>query len=233
MPKKKTRVTLPGSLSDLVRDLQNGGPVNVQKPQNGENTVSKNTNQQEETKPVDNQPVSYDNGQNSQNAAQRSEYRGQSVDNQQDRVGEQPTEERFSKPAENGAQSSNHASSSENGNGERLQNQPLGPQPEPRQTPDGRGRPQKKDTMREYHIVKDDSRDSWDLFLDLAKQYRDGGGKLATIYIDGTLKNVLDRMKYAGPEKLSTSAILSSIVARFIYDHEEQIRKALFQNNIF
>ena len=88
-----------------------------------------------------------------------------------------------------------------------------------------RGRRPKENTMKEYTIVKDDSRDSWDLFLDMAKQYKDGGGKLATIYIDESLKNVLDRMKYCGPEKLSTSAILSSIVARFIFDHEEDIKK--------
>lgn len=86
--------------------------------------------------------------------------------------------------------------------------------------------------MREYHIVKDDSKDSWDLFVDMARQYKSGGGKLATIYIDETLKSVLDRMKYAGPEKLSTSAILSSIVARFIYDHEDEIRKVLFSGDL-
>lgn len=94
------------------------------------------------------------------------------------------------------------------------------------------GRPVKQNTMKEYHIVKDDSRDSWDLFLDMAKQYKDGGGRLATIYIDSTLKNVLDRMKYVGTEKLPTSAMLSSIVARFIYDHEDEIRKALFSGNL-
>lgn len=97
---------------------------------------------------------------------------------------------------------------------------------------EGRGRRPKENTMREYHIVKDDSKDSWDLFIDMAQQYKTGGGKLATIYIDETLKSVLDRMKYAGPEKLSTSAILSSIVARFIYDHEEEIKKTLFSGNL-
>ncbi len=86
--------------------------------------------------------------------------------------------------------------------------------------------------MKEYHIVKDDSTDSWQLFIDMAKQYKSGGGKLATIYIDESLKSVLDRMKYAGPDKLSTSAILSSIVARFIYDHEDDIKKALFSGNL-
>jgi hypothetical protein len=104
--------------------------------------------------------------------------------------------------------------------------------PAPAAQADGRGRRPKENTMKEYAIVKDDSKDSWDLFLDMAQQYKTGGGKLATIYIDESLKNVLDRMKYAGPEKLSTSAILSSIVARFIYDHEEDIKKVLFSGNL-
>ena len=93
-----------------------------------------------------------------------------------------------------------------------------------------RGRRPKENTMREYHIVKDNSADSWDLFLDMATQYKNGGGKLATIYIDESLKNVLDRMKYAGQEKLSTSAILSSIVARFVYEHEDEIKKVLYSD---
>lgn len=96
----------------------------------------------------------------------------------------------------------------------------------------GRGRRPKENTMKEYHIVKDNSQDSWQLFIDMAQQYKSGGGKLATIYIDESLKSVLDRMKYAGPEKLSTSAILSSIVARFIYDHEDDIRKVLFSGDL-
>lgn len=95
-----------------------------------------------------------------------------------------------------------------------------------------RGRRPKENTMKEYHIVRDDSTDSWQLFLDMAQQYKTGGGKLATIYIDESLKNVLDRMKYAGPDRLSTSAILSSIVARFIYDHEDDIKKVLFSGNL-
>lgn len=97
---------------------------------------------------------------------------------------------------------------------------------------DGRGRPPKENTMKEYHIVKDDSKDSWDLFLDMAQQYKTGGGRLATIYIDESLKSVLDRLKYAGAEKFPTSAILSSIVARFIYDHEEEIRKELYSGSL-
>jgi Ca2+-dependent lipid-binding protein len=81
---------------------------------------------------------------------------------------------------------------------------------------------------KEYHVIKDDTNDSWDLFLDLAERYKNGNGKLATIYIDPQLKSVLDRLKYAGSVKLSTSAILSSIVARFIYDHEDKIKETIF-----
>lgn len=84
------------------------------------------------------------------------------------------------------------------------------------------------ETSEQYHIVKDNTDDSWKLFLDMAEKYKKAGGKLATIYIDPELKNVLDRLKYAGDERLPTAAILSSIVARFIYDHEDQIRKIIF-----
>lgn len=84
------------------------------------------------------------------------------------------------------------------------------------------------ETAEQYHIVKDNTDDSWKLFLDMAEKYKKAGGKLATIYIDPELKNVLDRLKYAGEERLPTAAILSSIVARFIYDHEDEIRKIIF-----
>lgn len=85
-----------------------------------------------------------------------------------------------------------------------------------------------EDGGREYHVIKDDTDDSWELFLDMAQKYKRSDSKLATIYIDPELKSVLDRLKYAGSERLPTSAILSSIVARFIYDHEEEIRKIIF-----
>lgn len=81
---------------------------------------------------------------------------------------------------------------------------------------------------RDYHVIKDNSEDSWQLFLDMAQSYKHKTGKLSTIYIDPELKHVLDRLKTSTPGSLSTSAILSSIVARFIYDHEETISKIIF-----
>ena len=81
---------------------------------------------------------------------------------------------------------------------------------------------------RTYDVVKDDSQDAWDLFLDTARHYKNKQGRLATIYIDDDMKRVLDRMKTAPGIKLPTAAILSSIVARFIYDHEQRIKDEIF-----
>lgn len=161
----------------------------------------------------------------------------QVADSQFDRVGVRTPGEDLSNSREKADEMSKPASSSEIGrnDGAFAGRNPSG-QTQTGQSAEGqpqaRGRRPKENTMKSYTIVKDDSRDSWELFLDMAKQYKDGGGKLATIYIDGQLKNLLDRMKYVGPDKLTTSAILSSIVARFIYDHEDEIRKVLFSGDL-
>ena len=84
----------------------------------------------------------------------------------------------------------------------------------------------KKD--KEYNIVKDQSEDTWNLFLNLARDYKNKQGKLSTVYIDDSLKDILDRLRTAEGIKLPSAAILSSIVARFIYDHEEKIKQVLF-----
>lgn len=81
---------------------------------------------------------------------------------------------------------------------------------------------------RQYKILKDSGDDSWDLFLALGKIYKTRDDKLATIYIDPDLKRILDRLKTSYEVKLPTSAILSSIVARFIFDHEKKINDVIF-----
>jgi hypothetical protein len=200
----RTRVTLPGSLADLVKDLQERN-VPEAAAAKAEQTVS-----QEEEQVADNQQ--------------------QMVD---DRVGEQ-TPAVASDAIEQQSVEAQDGSAVNAGTSDARANKIIGGE---RQREEGeeegqrRGRPQKENTMKTYQIQKDDSADSWDLFLDLAKQYKTGGGRPATIYIDPTLKNILDRLKY--PLSLTTSSILSSIVARFIYDHEEDVRKALFSQNIF
>lgn len=202
--KQKTRVVLPGGIQGLVHTLQNGTAEPAMKAQ------------------VDVTKLNDENGDNS--------YTSENENNEvaaEQTVQQAPQAQTVQQAPQ--AQTQQAAPAQPTQQAPQAQVQQAAPA-QPERAP--RGRRPKENTMKEYTIVKDDSRDSWDLFLDMAKQYKDGGGKLATIYIDESLKNVLDRMKYCGPEKLSTSAILSSIVARFIFDHEEDIKKVMFSGRL-
>lgn len=233
MAKKKTSVLLPGGIQGLVHDLQNGNnnfapkvipgdDTDADEPQNALEATEKSAKNDEggnASQPSEHQPLNAPRehheaaGEKPRRSADR---RGEELDNQTDRVGEALVEPADVKTPVSGVQPAEGAGApkyAENEAGRKASARPFRPQ---------------RDAVREYHIVKDNSSDSWQLFLDMASQYKNGSGKLATIYIDESLKNVLDRMKYAGPEKLSTSAILSSIVARFIYDHEDEIKRVLY-----
>lgn len=200
--KQKTRVVLPGGIQGLVHTLQNGTAEPAMKAQ------------------VDVTKLNDENDDNS--------YTSENENNEV--AAEQPVQQQAPvQQVQQAQQQAQQAQAQQPVQQQAPQVQQVAPA-QPERAP--RGRRPKENTMKEYTIVKDDSRDSWDLFLDMAKQYKDGGGKLATIYIDESLKNVLDRMKYCGPEKLSTSAILSSIVARFIFDHEEDIKKVMFSGRL-
>lgn len=204
----KTRVTLPGSLADLVRDLQDGGNVKPAQQSTAEENEDKET--------VSNESANNETVNNVSTESAKDETHEAPVGNKPE--AEQKNQDDSDKVPDGFTERTNRPIGSERqreGSDDRQQ----------------RGRPQKENTMREYHVQKDDSADSWDLFLDLARQYKTGGGRPATIYIDPALKNILDRLKY--PLSLTTSAILSSIVARFIYDHEDDVRKAIFSQNIF
>lgn len=204
--KQKTRVVLPGGIQGLVHTLQNGTAEPAMKAQ------------------VDVTKLNDENDDNS--------YTSENENNEvaaEQPVQQQAPVQQVAQVAQQQAQQASQAPVQQPVQQQAPQVQQVAPA-QPERAP--RGRRPKENTMKEYTIVKDDSRDSWDLFLDMAKQYKDGGGKLATIYIDESLKNVLDRMKYCGPEKLSTSAILSSIVARFIFDHEEDIKKVMFSGRL-
>lgn len=202
--KQKTRVVLPGGIQGLVHTLQNGTAEPAMKAQVD---VTKLNNEND-----DNSYTS--ENENNEVAAEQPVQQAPQAQTVQQAPQAQTQQAAPAQPTQQAPQA--------------LVQQAAPAQPE--RAP--RGRRPKENTMKEYTIVKDDSRDSWNLFLDMAKQYKDGGGKLATIYIDESLKNVLDRMKYCGPEKLSTSAILSSIVARFIFDHEEDIKKVMFSGRL-
>ena len=85
---------------------------------------------------------------------------------------------------------------------------------------------------REYSMAKDSGEDSWQLFLDLARDYKMRDSRLATVYIDSNLKSVLDRLKSATSIKLPSTAILSAIVARFVFEHEKDIKNAIFGESL-
>lgn len=89
-----------------------------------------------------------------------------------------------------------------------------------------------KALAKEYTLGKVDDEQSWQMFLDLAKEYKLRDSKLATVYIDEDLKSVLDRLKSAGSIKMPSTAILSSIVARFIFDHEKEIKNAIYGESL-
>ncbi|MBR4699038.1 MAG: hypothetical protein IKP16_03710 [Prevotella sp.] len=83
---------------------------------------------------------------------------------------------------------------------------------------------------RSYSLTPKNSADeSWQMFLDMAHEYKQRQAPIATIYIDEELKRVLDRLKTAGPSRLTTTSIVSSIVARFIFDHEREIKELLYK----
>lgn len=228
MAKKKTRVLLPGGIQGLVHDLQSGKDLSearIELPQEpkDEQPATEETKADEPlaVQPVEEQPAT------AQSAAEPSATT-------QPAAGPAATPQSAAEPSATAQPVAAADVTPSQDEASKAEAQPasgvagLYTVPEPQEIV-GRGRPQKVNTMKEYTIVKDDSSDSWDLFLDLAQQYKKGGGKLATIYIDEELKAVLDRMKYAGKERLSTSAILSSIVARFIYDHADTIKDILYR----
>ncbi len=218
--KQKTRVVLPGGIQGLVHTLQNGSPDAPVTPKVDVSKINADADEPADTAPANTtsanttpaDPVSAPapgTPRTPDNTTQPSYGTSAAADKTTiSAVAAEPAAaQTVTEPAAVGV-------------GEDASSRPA------------RGRRPKENTMKEYTVVKDDSRDSWDLFLDMAKQYKDGGGKLATIYIDESLKNVLDRMKYCGPEKLSTSAILSSIVARFIFDHEDDIKRVMFSGRL-
>ena len=89
-----------------------------------------------------------------------------------------------------------------------------------------------KELAREYTLQQGDTTDSWQMFLDLAKEYKLRDSKLATVYIDSDLKSVLDRLKSANSIKMPSTALLSSIVARFVFGHEKNIKEAIYGDSL-
>lgn len=207
MAKKKTKVMLPGGLAGLAHNVQRGG---------GEASSAVNREQDE---------AAITEGA----AAEAGESAlGTAVQAQEETIPrEEPAE--VAQPVQAAVQAESftrHAAMRH----------------EPAQTQDGKDRTapaakklpkaEGKQLAREYSIAKDSGEDSWQLFLDLARDYKARDSRLATVYIDSDLKSVLDRLKSATSIKLPSTALLSAIVARFVFDHEKDIKNAIFGESL-
>ncbi len=213
---KKTSVILPGGIQNLVNNLQSGNARFQQQVDKEE--AAREAEKQEETQEQDDEKeAALRNGQQGQEGR---ETVGAAADDAGQKEG------RGAAPVSEPARVEEPASGYQSARGGQTE---LRRDSEPEAPARGR-RP--KEEVKTYDIIRDNTKDSWDLFLDMAQQYKQGGGKLATIYIDPQLKAVLDRLKYIGPEKFPTSAILSSIVARFIYDHEQEIKDIIYNQRL-
>ena len=205
--KKKTMVMMPGAMTDLAHSVQKGA-----RPAPTTNAEETTTDEQEA-----NEPVQYDTGSVEQ------EVRTQVEERQAARFAEpaQTVEE----PIAPAAQTSQFG---------RVEPKQEATDRKDRTAPAAKKLPKAegRQLAREYSLAKDSGEDSWQIFLDLARDYKARDSRLATVYIDSDLKGVLDRLKSATSVKLPSTALLSAIVARFVFEHEKDIKNAIFGESL-
>lgn len=205
--KKKTMVMMPGAMTDLAHSVQKGA-----RPNPTTNSEETTTDEQEA-----NEPAQYDT-----NSVEQ-EVRTQ-VEEQQP----EPYVEAVADVEESVAPT---APTSQFGRVESKQeavDRKDRTAPAAKKLPKAEGR----QLAREYSLAKDSGEDSWQIFLDLARDYKARDSRLATVYIDSDLKGVLDRLKSATSVKLPSTALLSAIVARFVFEHEKDIKNAIFGESL-
>ena len=205
--KKKTMVMMPGAMTDLAHSVQKSARPNP-------------TTNSEETTTMDeqeaNEPAPYDTNNVEQEV--RTQVEEQQPEEYAEAIGD------VDEPAPTTPAS------------------PFG-RVEPKQEPTDRKdrtapaakklpKAEGRQLAREYSLAKDSGEDSWQIFLDLARDYKARDSRLATVYIDSDLKGVLDRLKSATSVKLPSTALLSAIVARFVFEHEKDIKNAIFGESL-
>lgn len=205
--KKKTMVMMPGAMTDLAHSVQKGA-----RPAPTTNAEETTTDEQEA-----NDPVQYDTG---------------SVEQEVRTQVEEQQAARFAEPAQTVEEPiAPAAQTSQFGRVEPKQeaaDRKDRTAPAAKKLPKAEGR----QLAREYSLAKDSGEDSWQIFLDLARDYKARDSRLATVYIDSDLKGVLDRLKSATSVKLPSTALLSAIVARFVFEHEKDIKNAIFGESL-
>ena len=206
--KKKTMVMMPGAMTDLAHSVQKGA-----RPNPTTNSEETTTDEQEA-----NEPAQYDTNNVEQEVRtqveeqQPEEYAGAIGDVDEPAAPLTTPASPFGRvePKQEAADRKDRTA------------------PAAKKLPKAEGR----QLAREYSLAKDSGEDSWQIFLDLARDYKARDSRLATVYIDSDLKGVLDRLKSATSVKLPSTALLSAIVARFVFEHEKDIKNAIFGESL-
>lgn len=206
--KKKTMVVMPGAMTDLAHRVQKGTRPNP--TTNSEETA---TDEQEAI-----EPAQYDTN----NVEQ--EVRTQVEEQQPEEYAEAIAD--VDEPAA--------APTAPTSTFRRVESKQEAVDRKDRTAPAAKKLPKAegRQLAREYSLAKDSGEDSWQIFLDLARDYKARDSRLATVYIDSDLKGVLDRLKSATSVKLPSTALLSAIVARFVFEHEKDIKNAIFGESL-
>ena len=206
--KKKTMVMMPGAMTDLAHSVQKSA-----RPNPTTNSEETTTDEQEA-----NEPAQYDTN----NVEQ--EVRTQVEEQQPEEYAEAIADVDEPSTAPTAPTSSFRRVESKQEAVDRKDRTA----PAAKKLPKAEGR----QLAREYSLAKDSGEDSWQIFLDLARDYKARDSRLATVYIDSDLKGVLDRLKSATSVKLPSTALLSAIVARFVFEHEKDIKNAIFGESL-
>ena len=206
--KKKTMVVMPGAMTDLAHRVQKG-----QRPNPTTNSEETAMDEQEAT-----EPVQYDTN----NVEQ--EVRTQVEEQQPEEYAEAIADvDEPAAPPTAPTSPFRRVESKQEAVDRKDRTAPAA-----KKLPKAEGR----QLAREYSLAKDSGEDSWQIFLDLARDYKARDSRLATVYIDSDLKGVLDRLKSATSVKLPSTALLSAIVARFVFEHEKDIKNAIFGESL-
>ena len=208
--KKKTMVVMPGAMTDLAHSVQKGA-----RPTPTTNVEDNTTDEQAE---IEVESIQYDT------TAVEQETRTQVAEQQPEEYAEAigDVDEPAAAPT-TPASPFGRVEPKQEGTDRKDRTAPAA-----KKLPKAEGR----QLAREYSLAKDSGEDSWQIFLDMARDYKARDSRLATVYIDSDLKGVLDRLKSATSVKLPSTALLSAIVARFVFEHEKDIKNAIFGESL-
>ena len=205
--KKKTMVMMPGAMTDLAHSVQKGA-----RPNPTTNSEETTTDEQEANEPAQYDTNSVEQEVRTQVEEQQPEPYVEAVADVEEPVAPTAPTSQFG-----------HVESKQEAVDRKDRTAPAA-----KKLPKAEGR----QLAREYSLAKDSGEDSWQIFLDLARDYKARDSRLATVYIDSDLKGVLDRLKSATSVKLPSTALLSAIVARFVFEHEKDIKNAIFGESL-